>query len=223
MRLWVALIMIMCLCAATAAQAGPWLRKKGSLFTSISVTGTAMGDFGNSTYLEYGWRDAMTIGLDASLNNNRLGERSGFGTVFLRRALGPNKGKNRWAYELGVGSAWVSELMLPHVKGGVSWGRGIEMWDRNGWMTVDASIRWDVSGDAHLTKVDTTVGLNFTDVTTGMVQLYLSRQNSNIFATFAPSVVIKPRKAKFRIQFGSEIPMDNVENAALKLGIWREF
>jgi hypothetical protein len=211
------------LSAPSLALAGPWLREKGRTFSSVSLTATYFRDMGNSAYLEFGLTDKMTIGADVGQFTNRLGERNGFGTIFMRRALGSNDGPNRWAYELGVGTAWVGDLVLPHVKTGLSWGRGIELWDKNGWMTVDAAVIWGISHDQHVGKIDTTVGLNFTDVTTGMLQLYLGHLDNEFYATLAPAVVIKPRKAKFKILIGTEIPMEDTKNTALKLGIWREF
>lgn len=223
MRFWIAFIFIMLLCAGPTAQAGPWLREKGSTFSSVSVNATYLGDFGTATYLEYGWRDHMTIGADISTLTSREGTRSGSATLFLRRALGPNTGQNRWAYDLGVGTAWEGDLILPHLKTGVSWGRGYKLREKSGWMTVDAAITWDLSHGEHAGKLDATVGMNFSDRTTGMLQLYLAHLDHKFFATIAPSVVIKPGNRKFKIQIGTETPTDDPENTALKLGIWREF
>ena len=223
MRLWVAFIFVMCLCAGTTAQAGPWLREKGSTFSSVSVSATYFRDFGTATYLEYGLREHMTIGADISTFTSSEGARSGFATLFLRRALGANQGKSRWAYELGIGSAWEGDLILPHIKTAVSWGRGYTLREKSGWMTVDASIKWDLMQGEHAGKLDATVGMNFSDRTTGMLQLYLAHLDHKFYATLAPSVVIKPGKRKFKIQIGTEIPTDDAKNTVLKLGIWREF
>ena len=223
MRLLIAFILIICVSATTSVQAGPWLRKKGSTFTSASINATYFRDIGTATYLEYGLRENMTIGADINTSMNRLGERSGAATLFLRRALGPNKGAHRWAYELGVGADWKGDLILPHLKTGVSWGKGYTLREKSGWMTVDASIKWDLSQGQHHGKLDATLGMNFSDQTTGMVQLYLAQLDQKFFATLAPSVVFKPRKRKFKIQIGAEIPSENAQNTALKLGIWREF
>ncbi len=72
-------------------------------------------------------------------------------------------------------------------------------------------------------KVDSTIGLNFTEVTTGMVQLYLAHLDRETYGSIAPSIVIKPRNSKFRIQIGAESQLGNFENPGLKFGIWREF
>lgn len=223
MRLWLAFILIFCLNAAAPVRAGPWLREKGSAFSSVSVTGTYFGDFGTASYLEYGLRADMTLGADVTTLRSPTGAQSGSGTLFLRRALGAGKGKHLWAYDLGIGASWREDLIKPHLRTGISWGRGYQLGPRNGWMTVDAAVLWDLSQSQHLGKVDATLGLNFTDRTTGMVQLYLTHLDREFFATVAPSVVIKPRNGKLKIQIGAETPVNNLQDTALKLGIWREF
>lgn len=208
---------------AGSANAGAWLREKGSSFTSVSFTSTWYRDTTNTSYLEYGLRDDLTIGADVGYATSRNGTQSGYGTLFMRRSLSQSDATNKWAYELGVGSAWVGEDLLPYLKTGLSWGRGIKLRDTYGWMAVDASMTWDVTSGQHLAKVDTTVGLNFTEVTTGMVQLYLAHLDQQTYGSIAPSIVIKPRKSKFRFQIGAESQLGHLENTSLKLGLWRDF
>jgi hypothetical protein len=207
----------------TSADAGAWLREKGTSFTSVSFSATWFRDTANTSYLEYGLRDDLTIGADIGYMTSRTGAQSGYGTIFIRRPLGQSDGPNKWAYELGVGTTWVDNLISPHLKTGVSWGRGIKVREKYGWVAVDASVSWDVTSGRHLAKVDSTVGFNFTEVTTGMVQLYLAHVDRKTYASIAPSIVIKPRKGKFRFQIGAESTLGHSENTALKLGLWREF
>lgn len=207
----------------SSADAGAWLREKGSSFTSVSFGSTWFRDTTNTSYLEYGLRDDLTIGADIGYATSQKGKQSGYGTIFMRRPLGQNKGPNQWAYELGVGAAWVGEAVLPYLKTGVSWGRGIKVRETHGWMAVDASMTWDVTSGLHLAKVDSTVGMNFTDITTGMVQFYLANLDQKTYASIAPSLVFKPRKGQLRFQIGAESQLGNFENTAIKLGLWRDF
>ena len=223
MRPWLLIVFLLSLLLASPTHAGAWLREKGTSFTSISFSATWFRDTTNTTYLEYGLRDNLTIGADIGIIADRWGGQSGYGTVFIRRPLGPNKGPNKWAYELGIGAAWVNELVLPHLKTGVSWGRGIQIKGLNGWMTVDASMTWDMANGFHLGKIDSTLGVNFTKVTTGMIEIYLAHLDSKTYATIAPSLVFKPHKGKYRFQIGAQTPLGHYENTALKLGLWREF
>lgn len=223
MRFALLTLLILSTCPPTRAHAGAWLREQGTSFTAVSFSATYFRDIANTTYLEIGLRENLTLGADIGYFTSRIGQQSGFATLFMRKPLGPNTGPNKWAYEIGAGATWEGELVVPHIKTGVSWGRGYQFQDMNGWMAVDASITWDLGLGLHLTKVDTTVGLNFSDTTTGMLQLFLGNQGGEAFGTFAPSVIYKPKKRNFRIQFGAETPLDNFEDTSLKLGLWREF
>lgn len=223
MRIALSLLMSVLLVLPTFGHAGAWLREKGTTFTAVTFSATYFRDIANTTYIEHGLRENMTLGADVSLSSSRTGEQSGYGTIFLRMPLGKTEGKSKWAYELGLGATWRGAEVSPHLKTGLSWGRGIQIGEKYGWMAVDASITWNLGEGAHLTKIDTTVGLNFTDQTAGMVQLYLSHLDGEGFGTFAPSVIWKPKAGKFRLQLGFEAPMRNMDDTALKLGIWREF
>ena len=80
---------------ATSADAGAWMREKGTSFTSVSFTSTWFRDTTNTSYLEYGWRDDLTIGADIGYATSRQGTQSGYGTIFIRRPLGKNNGPNK--------------------------------------------------------------------------------------------------------------------------------
>ncbi|QFT58775.1 hypothetical protein FIU94_08050 [Sulfitobacter sp. THAF37] len=205
------------------AQAGAWMREKGTSFVSSTFVLNRLLDQSSSTYVEHGWSDDLTIGADISLANSHLGLQSGAATFFFRRRLGPAESTQKWAYEIGAGTAWVQDLMLPHVKLGLSWGRNFEAAGRWGWMGVDGALFWDVSTGRRAAKLDGTVGYNFSDVTAGMIQIYLAQIDGQSHATFAPSILIRPRNRNFRIQIGTESPFDAFSATSVKLGIWREF
>lgn len=215
--------LLICLWVTTPAHAGAWLREKGSSFVSSTFTLNMLRDQSSGTYIEYGWHDDLTIGADLSFANSHLGLQSGAVTFFLRRPIGNTEGPNKWAYEIGAGTAWVQNLKLPHVKVGLSWGRGITLRDKHGWMGVDSAIFWDVSSGRRTAKLDGTIGLHFTDVTSGMLQIYVAQINQQTYGTFAPSLLIKPRNKKFRIQIGAEGPFGAFTETSIKLGLWREF
>lgn len=222
MRLGFIVFLMVCQWAAVPAQAGAWLREKGSSFTAISFSANYFRDIENNAYLEFGLRDDLTLGADVSMSTDRTGLQAGHGTIFMRKALWFSNDKNKWAYELGIGATWKGEDVLPHIKTGLSWGRGIQIRDKYGWMSVDASVRWDIGGGA-VTKLDGTVGLNFTDVTSGMMQIFVSHTDGETSGTFAPSILIKPRKGKFRFQVGLESPLNRFDDTSIKLGLWRDF
>ena len=56
-----------------------------------------------------------------------------------------------------------------------------------------------------------------------MAQVFLTYTGGETYAKFAPSIVLSPSFSKYRLQLGSEIPIDAPENTALTLSLWREF
>jgi len=223
MRATLALTFCLMLCAANTANAGAWMRAEGTTFTSTAFSANYFRDISSTTYIEHGLRDDVTVGLDVAYFTSRFGTTSGYGTVFIRRPLNWGADTTHWAYELGAGTAWAGELVLPHVKAGLSWGRGFQLGERYGWMTVDASITVDVTYGQPLSKIDATVGMGLTEQVKGMMQVYLSHLEGETFTTLAPSVVYSPKASKLSIQFGAQSTLGLWDDTALKLGIWREF
>jgi len=72
-------------------------------------------------------------------------------------------------------------------------------------------------------KLDATAGLDFTEATTGMAQVFIAYTEGETYAKFAPSIVLSPSFSKYRVQLGGEVPFDAPENTALTLSLWREF
>lgn len=203
--------------------AGPWLRDKGSSFTAVSIAGNYALETANQTYLEYGLTDTTTLIGDVGMARFHYIPNTGYATFSIRRALGPKEAASKWAYELGLGAGWVGEEILPHVRTALSWGRGITLGKKPGWMTVEGTVLWDVTYALHVAKVDTTVGLNATKKTKAMVQIFSAHAVGETIATLAPSVVYSPANTKFSILLGAESQIGQWDNTAVKIGIWREF
>lgn len=214
---------LICIACAGTAHAGAWLREKGAGFSSNSFSSTYYLDTVSQSYLEYGLTEKTTLGADIGFVRPRFGLHSGYTTLFIRRAIGSTEAKSKWAYDLGIGTSWIGDTVLPHLRTGLSWGRGFSVADKSGWIALDAAVIWDLTYAPDLTKVDATIGLNFTDMTTGMVQLFAGHLDQNTFGTFAPSLVFSPQFTKFRIQIGSESEIGNLRNSMLKVGLWRDF
>lgn len=212
-----------CLCLAQGAAAGPWLREKGSTFTAVSFATTYYLETASQTYIEYGLNEKTTLVADIGLARLHNSPDGGFVTLSLRRALSAPDARTKWAYEMGMGVGWIGDETLPHLRTGLSWGRGTTWGEKTGWMTVEGAVNWDLTHELHVTKLDATLGVNFTDVTSGMLQLYTAYVAGNSIATIAPSFVISPKSTKIRVQIGSESQIGNLGNSALKIGLWREF
>lgn len=217
------LITLITLAFANTAHAGPWLREKGTTFSASSVTTTYYLDTSSQAYLEYGLTDKTTVVGDLSIIKPRYAPESGYATVSLRRALSKPDAASKLAYEIGVGVGWIGDYTLPHLRTGLSWGRAIKWGEKNGWAVVEASAIWDLTYAQHIAKIDMTLGMNFTEVTKGMFQIYAAEIAGQSIATIAPSLVFTPRERKFSIQVGAESQIGEFQNSALKLGLWREF
>ena len=219
MRCLGALMFFLALAHAGAAAAGAWLREQGSGFGELSTT---VGPFDPmlKLYLEYGWRPDLTFGFELeTLPDADIGKAN----VFAVRPLGRTDGTWRASWMLGGGLAWSPLLMEPTLKGGVSLGRGLE-WDGHyGWAAFDFSVEYLNYTRVTITKLDSTVGMGLTDRTRGMLQLFLTDFDGAFIAKLAPSLLYQPRKDGVTLQFGLEIPNAGVEDAALKIGLWKEF
>lgn len=203
--------------------AGPWLREKGSSFTAVSLSSNYALETASQTYLEYGLSDKTTLIGDVGMARFHYIPNTGYATFSIRRALGPKDAASKWAYELGLGAGWIGEEILPQLRTALSWGRGITVGEKSGWMTVEGAVLWDVTYAQHIAKVDTTVGLNMTEKTKGMLQIFTARTVGETIAILAPSVIYSPANTKFSIQLGAESQIGHWDNAAVKIGIWREF
>lgn len=205
------------------AHAGPWLREKGATFMEVSFASTYTLDTASQTYLEYGLSDKTTVIADIGMFRPRNALQGGVATFSLRRALTAPDAASKWAYELGAGVGWIGDEVLPHFRTGLSWGRGMAWGETSGWMTVEAAVIWDLTYARHLSKIDATLGANFTDFTTGMIQIYTAHIDGASIATLAPSIVLNPKKSGFRIKLGAESELGDWDNSAFKIGLWREF
>lgn len=217
------LLSLILLALALPASAGPWLREKGSSFVASSVAINRQLDSATQTYLEYGLSEKTTLVADVGMARLQTILTGGSVTLSLRRAIGPPDRASKLAYELGGGVEWTGTQTLPHLRTALSWGRGMTWGKKSGWMTVEGSVLWDLTNALHVRKLDTTLGINLTDATSAMLQLYTAHSAGEGLVTLAPSVVFTPFKGKFRLQIGSETEIRSPENSALKIGLWREF
>ena len=218
-----ALAIIVFLASVQTAQAGAWLREEGSGFTSSTSSITQEREPSGSVYFEYGLREKATLGLDVSFGLDRTGAQSGSGTVFLRFPWGPTDGNHKWAWHVGLGGRYLNGLISPAIETGASWGRGIQIGERYGWAAIDGSINFAAASAETRAKLDTTIGLGFTDHFKGMAQMFMTYQESELFTKLAPSLLIQPGKGTYTLQIGAELPVTGGGSSALKIGIWRDF
>lgn len=222
MRYIFAAILAACANLGQSVEAGAWLREQGTGFASLSFGATQADEVTAALYLEYGLNEKMTIGVDISAFNSSEDVRNGFGALFLRRSIGPTDRPSKFAYEVGLGALYEEEEVLPAVKTAVSWGRGFQLGQRNGWVNVDAGYIYEPQLMNHTAKLDATAGLDLGEITTGILEINLSHKDSDSFGAIEPSLLIKPRKVPFQIKLGAQFPMQEGSDT-LKLGIWKSF
>ena len=228
--------LILALASGSSAQAGAWLREKGKGFASTSVQTTEDNGSSVSFYMEYGLRDNVTIGADITYDTEILNYVAGAdiaaqsiadipigsGVLFARFPLGPVDQTNKWAFHLGIGARYFEAEFLRAAELGLSWGRGIRIGDKYGWVNVDTSYN-DAEAPAETRiKLDGTIGLGITDKTKIMLQMFNTFVEGQTFSKVSPSLLFSPGKGRVTFQLSSEIPTDSGE-ASLKLGVWTEF
>lgn len=232
----VAVALILAMASAPSAQAGAWLREKDTGFLSTSLQTTE--DNGNeiSIYAEFGLSERMTLGFDSTYDTDLLNYvqgtgplvdsleelPQGSGIVFLRFPIGPTDKTNKWAFHVGAGARYIEGEFLKAAEFGLSWGRGIKIGERYGWVNVDSSYNVaDSPGEAR-TKVDGTIGLGITPKTKVMLQMFNTFVADDSYTKIAPSFLYSPGKGAITFQFGSEY-LVNAGDASLKVGIWYKF
>jgi len=201
------------------STAGAWMRDQGHVFLSYSAVYEETGRLDGSVYAEYGFRPRLTFGLkvDIDMTDGRTGDGTAF--VFARRPIGRVDRPGKLAYEIGLGSTF-GDSSDALIRTGLSYGRGITLWDKNGWLAIDSAIEWDLSGGPETSKLDTTLGLALNDRFKVMMQVFVSHTGSSTSTTLAPSVIWQPKAQTPSYQLGVEAE-DGV--FALKLGVWRTF
>lgn len=206
------------------AHAGPWPRDTGSGFYALSGSLSALLESSQSAYLEYGLRDDLTLAGDVTLSRDGYGQMSGaVGTVLLRWPLATASETHLWALEAGLGADWNLMETTPHLQTGLSWGRGIGLRDLSGWATIDAALRWTPRRSETQARIDGTLGLNLTDKSAAMLQVFLREGGADPATKLSASFIRDLGGTDMRLQIGIETVPNRSRQRALKLGLWREF
>ncbi len=216
-RLILALILLPCL--AAMAQAGAWSRGKGKTFTASSgqIEGPDAYGFYHPSftfYGEHGLTDRLTAGADLGGDGVQMSKVIGF----LRWPLGRAERRLKLAFEMGAGQVDEQNALRP----GLSLGRGISLWDRNGWLAVDSRAILFGGGDVAY-ESDFTFGLSTTRKTKLILQVQTGQPAiGKSYARFAPSFVYETKPGQ-HIEFGVSQMFHGGRTHGVKLGLWRSF
>ena len=217
------LAFVLCLAGGQTALAGAWLREEGKGFASVSATATQERDYSGSLYLEYGLTPRHTVGADISLGLDRTGQQNGSGVFFVRMPIGPTDQTHRFAGHLGLGGRYTNGIFSPALEAGLSWGRGVKWRDSWGWAAVDASINLPRAPAEERIKIDGTFGMPIAKTVKGMIQMFNTFEDGQVFSDLAPSLLWQPRGGAYTIQIGAEFAVSGGGDDALKIGLWRDF
>lgn len=216
------LVTLFCLCGlialplARTADAGPWPREAGKTFLSLSWERDLMRDTGYAAiYAEYGLTDRLTLGLDIGADPDGLSK----AIAFARVPFGQSPGGMRLALEMGTGVADKRPVMRP----AMSFGRGIDMVGRSGWLTLD--IRATIFQDTFDTawESDLTLGLNATARGKAIVQLQTGQPiTGDAYVKLGSSWVIQGPPGR-HIEFGLVTGLKNSDALAAKIALRHAF
>ncbi len=205
---------------AAQAQAGAWSREKGKTFLSFSTQVEGPNEFGlydsfANVYAEYGLTDKLTAGLDLGGSALQMTK----AVAFLRLPLGRLDQPTKLAAELGLGQVDGRTALRP----GFSMGRGLTLWQRQGWAAIDTRfVKFD-SGSDSLFETDLTFGLNASKKTKLILQLQTGARSSNpLYIRLAPSLVIE-RKPGHHLELGITAGLKEISTKGIKIGTWRHF
>ena len=222
LRLVLSVLVLAC-AGASCATAGAWLREEGKGFLAYSNLTASSLDSTFSAYLDYGYRENLTIGatidLEAPLGRPVIGK----GVIFARRPLNWGGAEANWAYEIGIGARYTGLAFVPVATTGLSYGKGITWGPRNGWLAVDASVEWDLGTAQRVVKVDTTLGMSLGERSKGMLQVFTAYGSGWSNVTIAPSYIFQTKKQKINYVVGLQNSSLTPNVIAIKIGVWQTF
>ena len=210
---WILLFIL----AVPPAFAGPWMRAEGTGFSATTAEIAPSERYGfqlyNSVYGEYGLTPRLTIGIDGG--GDMLG--NGNGLIFLRFPLRDGR-RSHMAGEIGIGARWSLTELTPLLRPGVSWGRGLTLWGKSGWTTLDATLTIPGDGGTILPKLDALIGLD----TGERMKLMLGLTIEHHGPTLSPSLAYRVWD-KYHATLGLRLRSERQGAHCLTFGFWQDF
>lgn len=203
----------------SAVDAGAWPRAKGQTFLATAgqvdapdETGLARQSF--TLYAEYGATERLTLGLDLGGDALRMTK----AIAFARWPVGQDARTWKIAVEIGVGQVSEQSVLRP----GLSLGRGLTLWGRQGWAAFDGRAVIFGGGEVTL-ESDLTLGIAISTRGKVLAQVQTGQEaGGRPYARFAPSYVHETKPGA-QLEFGVIVPLSGEGERGLKLGLWRSF
>ena len=214
------IIPVLLIAGVAPALAGPWMRAEGETFLSYSIetdfeNGISDGSgFYGSFYAEHGLTRGLTLGLDAGGHEDDMSK----AIAFLRWPISATDRTLRIAAEFGIGMARETFALRP----GLSVGRGLQLGDTPGWISVDtrAAIMDSFGG---VLETDITFGLSPSPEAKIIVQLQTGiPTSSSPYAKLAPSYVRRIAPGNY-VEIGLVAGVAEADDFKLKIGFWHQF
>lgn len=229
----VILVFLLCtgLLAGAPAEAGAWLREKGSGFlaTSAVLRGpTETPQLENRIYAEYGLLRHLTLGIDlnhktAVDETELVAVQTGHAVLFLRVPLAPESWRTRYALELGLGRTMRETGRARMSSLALAVGRGFERPFGGGWMSLQATIEHHAGMAGRSYKLDSSVGLSNGRMFRPMLRLEASRvADAPVSWSLIPAIQIG-RGDRTAWVLGVEHRFGPIPRTGVELAIWREF
>jgi hypothetical protein len=200
--------------------AGAWPREAGHGFASGSVTLSWPQDLDlwtsarptqtyTSAYLEYGFSDKITLGLDLGRSQQ------GTGTTLIFGQYPLSAGSTRAAIQLGVGQIGGEPVVRP----GLLFGRVT----KNAWISVESFAEISMARRRTAYKFDATWGRHLRRDRKLVVQLQSGWSGQGQpYVKLAPSLIV-PTKTQRQLELGAVWGLTGETSMGLKFGIWHEF
>jgi len=213
-------VLLLLLLLPIEASAGAWLRDKGALFLSYSLT---MEDPENSgaavafaaLYAEFGLSHQITVGVDLGSNETGFYKAVAFAIVPLKFTTG--------AYNMNieVGGGVIDNRVI--LRPGLSLGRGFELFGTSGWFSIDTRGELDITGDHNRWSTDVTIGFNTGRRRKMLLQLQQGGpMNDPDVLRLAPSLVFETQPGR-HLEIGATAGVENAPDYGFKIGVWRAF
>lgn len=203
----------------STVDAGAWPRAKGQTFLATTGQVDAPDEAGIARqsftlYAEHGVTERLTLGLDLGGDALRMTK----AIAFARWPIGRDARDLKIAVEIGLGE--VSEQGA--VRPGLSLGRGLTLWGRQGWAAFDGRAVVFNGGEVTL-ESDVTLGLNLGARDKVLAQIQTGRPaGGRTYVRFAPSYIHETKPNSY-LEFGVILPLSGGGERGVKLGLWRSF
>lgn len=208
------------LALAPAAYAGPWPRPPGEHFISITAeaptSAQSFSEIYGATYFERGLKGDWTLGLDAGTDG--LGYQKTY--LFLRRPVWTGR-TARLAFELGAGQQTAANGLGYALRPALTWGRGVSVFDRSGWLTIDGSAAYLPKLQTTIYKSEVTFGVSLNARTKTMLQATVEQEKGRrARATVTPSAAYLIRPDMHLL---GGVVLSGDQASKIKLGLWMTF